>query len=268
MSAAARRRRGARGAVPRGARARRAVPWRRIGAWGAAALALGALGAGGAAALAWLRDPATLPVRHVRIEGELRHVDRAALERAAAPHARGGFLTVDLEALARAVAATPWVDRVSVRRRWPDTLVVQVREHRVVAAWAGGGAVNARGEHVDLPARALPAGLPVLAGPDGRTAELLAAWRRWQARLAPLGLRIERLEMSAREAWRLRLAGGIEVVLGRGEPEARLARLVRAWPAALAARAARIARVDLRYTNGFAVRWRAPERAEGAPARG
>ncbi len=249
-------RRRPRGAVPKAARRGPRLPWRRLA--GGAALAAGLAGAlgGAAAALAWLRDPATLPVRHVRIEGELRHLDPAALQAAAAPYARGSFLTVDVTALARAVAALPWVDRVSVRRRWPDTLVVRVREHRVVAAWAAGGAVNGRGERVAVPADSLPPGLPVLGGPAGSAARVAAAWRRWQARLAPLGLRIERLEMSAREAWRMRLAGGIEVLLGRGEPEARLERLVRAWPVALAAQAARIAHVDLRYTNGFAVRWR------------
>jgi len=52
--------------------------------------------------------------------------------------------------------------------------------------------------------------------------------------------------------------------VGRAAPEARLRRLVAAWPAALAGRAGRVARVDLRYTNGFAVRWR----PGAAPGRG
>ena len=38
-----------------------------------------------------------------------------------------------------------------------------------------------------------------------------------------------------------------------------------AWPLALAARAEAIERVDLRYTNGFAVRWK-PGMAPGEAA--
>ncbi len=73
--------------------------------------------------------------------------------------------------------------------------------------------------------------------------------------------------LTPRHAWQLRMAGGLELELGRdgAEPvEARLARFVAAYPESIgrlprsAAGAAEGAvsprHVDLRYPNGFALR--------------
>jgi cell division protein FtsQ len=43
--------------------------------------------------------------------------------------------------------------------------------------------------------------------------------------------------------------------LGRLQLEQRLQRFVRSWPMVLAHAAERISVIDLRYSNGFAVRW-------------
>ena len=41
-----------------------------------------------------------------------------------------GFLLV-----AVALAALPWVERVVVRKQWPDTLEILITEHRALARW-------------------------------------------------------------------------------------------------------------------------------------
>ncbi|MEQ8661773.1 MAG: cell division protein FtsQ/DivIB, partial [Gammaproteobacteria bacterium] len=99
----------------------------------------------------------------------------------------------------------------------------------------------------------MPAGLVRLDGPPGAEHEVLAAHRRMAARLATVGLAIEALELSARHAWRLRLADGKEIALGRREADTRLERFLAAWHHGLGDVWERVGRVDLRYTNGFAV---------------
>jgi cell division protein FtsQ len=47
-------------------------------------------------------------------------------------------------------------------------------------------------------------------------------------------------------------------MIGRADPEPRLRRLVRVLPQLLAGEARGFERIDLRYTNGFAVRWLPP----------
>lgn len=241
-----------------------ASPWRWRRPLGAAVILLSLIGLL-AGVVAKLRDPYTLPIRAVQIEGELRHLNRARLEQVAAPVVSGGFFSVDLRAVQEALAGLPWVYRVGVRRQWPDRLVVAVEEQRPVAQWGESALVNPYGELFHPPREEFPQGLPVLRGPEGKSRELLKEYAALAERLAPLGLRVVMLEENERLAWRLRLDNGIEVALGREQRAERLARFERVYAAALADRAAQIAAVDLRYTNGLAVAWRQGPPAAGTP---
>jgi cell division septal protein FtsQ len=53
----------------------------------------------------------------------------------------------------------------------------------------------------------------------------------------------------------MQFANGIEINLGREDFTERLQRFVDIYPRILASQSDKIAVVDLRYTNGFAVRW-------------
>ena len=209
-----------------------------------------------AGAVSWALDPDNLPLRTVQLEGRFHQLDRAALEAWMAPAIEGGFFTVDVAAVQQRVQAMPWVDRVSVRRVWPDRLLVQVEEQRPVARWGDKGFLNVRGEPF-VPGRYQGGGLPLLSGPAGREKQVLEAYRRMNETLAGLQLTIVELHQDARRAWHLRLSNGVTIELGRAAPEQRLARFVAVYPALLASDQAGIAAVDLRYSNGFAVR-RAP----------
>ena len=213
---------------------------------------LGLLGWGGVV----LSRPDTLPIRSVGVEGAFRHLTRAQLQAEVAPHASGGFFTVDVRAVQGAAEAMPWVDRVSVRRVWPDRLRLHVVEQEPLARWAAGGLINTRGERFDVPAAQAPEGLPLLDGPAGQEAVLAHWYRDVNQALASLGRSAVAVRMDPRRAWRVRLDNGLELDLGRSEAYGRLMRFVGIYPRVLEARAADVRRVDLRYTNGFAVSWR------------
>ena len=81
-------------------------------------------------------------------------------------------------------------------------------------------------------------------------------YARFAAVVAPLGSEVERLVLTPRYAWQLRLANGLHVMLGRDADgaEARLRRFVESYPATIARLPRRHEYVDLRYPNGFALR--------------
>ena len=62
-------------------------------------------------------------------------------------------------------------------------------------------------------------------------------------------------------SWRVQLSNGLTVEVGRHDPMQRVERFVRVYPAILAAANGRLVAVDLRYSNGFAVRWEAMNEA-------
>jgi cell division protein FtsQ len=213
--------------------------------------------AAASAGVEWVVDPLHTPLRQVEIRGELRHLDRAALEREVVPLLAGGFFGASVEAIQARVEAQPWVDQVSVRRLWPDRLRLRISEHKAVARWGETALLNGRGDvfvPTRIPVQYLDA-LPVLDGPEGHAPQVLASYRRMMEMLKGLGLAISDLRQNERRSWRMTLSNGTQVQLGRVQPERRLARFMRAYPAILASAGHRVEAVDLRYSNGFTVRW-------------
>ncbi len=73
--------------------------------------------------------------------------------------------------------------------------------------------------------------------------------------LESAGLEIERLVLDQRGSWSMVLDSGTHVELGRDVPVERLERLMASWRRLTRTQPLPPVEVDLRYTNGFAVRW-------------
>lgn len=219
----------------------------------AATLALGY-----AAALAALRLP-FFPLQEVVVTTPLARVTAAQVEYAARSAVAGNFFTVDIERVRGAFEKLPWVRRASARRVWPQGIAVEIEEHEAVAAWKPGETdsrlVNRHGE---VFAAATRAALPELAGPEGSAPEMLQRYRELAEILAPIGRRPQRVLLSSRLAWQLRLDNGLVMDLGRDEPRVptleRVRRFVAVYREAVERVAAPVAAADLRYPNGFALR--------------
>lgn len=205
------------------------------------------------------------PMRRLAVTGEFRQVDEAAVREAVLPMVRDGFFAVDLDQVRAAVAALPWVEKVEVRKRWPDRLEVSLSEHTPVARWGEDRMLSEDGELFAAPEGA-GAGLPRFEGPEDRASELMSLHSLARPLFLPLGLKVDVVRLSARGSWTLLLDDGTEIEAGRGDPQSRLARFARMLPQLRAEQARRVVRADLRYTNGFAIVWQdvpAPTPQEG-----
>jgi cell division protein FtsQ len=202
------------------------------------------------------------PVRNLVVEGTFQRVTPIQVEAAVADGLNSGFLSVNLGALRARVQALDWVDRASVGRSWPDTLIVRITEHRAAARWGEHGLLNVRGElFTDHALHAFPE-LPSLGGPRGSERDVARRYLAVRGKLAESELTLTSFSMDERGSWRLVLGGGQEVRLGRRDIDERLYRFFEVVAPALTAELERIEYVDLRYTNGFAVGWRGGPPAE------
>lgn len=204
-----------------------------------------------------LRSP-LFPLREIVVRGELKHANREEIA-SALDGIGGNFFAADLAAVRGRLEQVGWVRRVDARRVWPDRIEVRLEEHVAFARWGDSGFVNTHGEPFAGELDAAEQGaLPLFAGPSGTEAELARHYQRFAALLAPLGDRPERVVLTPRHAWQLRLASGLQVELGRDGPEPveqRLERFVGAYAALLGqVGRAHFERADLRYPNGFALR--------------
>lgn len=233
---------------------------------------LGAVGA-----ILWQADRALDGnVRKVQIEGELSGGEREAVMTAIAEAIKSsgaqGLHSLSLDEVQAAVTGLSWAERVSARRRWPDTLIVRLMRHSVVARWGGGGYVASNGEVITLPAANSVNGmsLPLLNCKESSSVRAMEVFHLLNRTLVAQGLRLVELNESVLGEWSAGVAvPGVApqpaeqtlfVALGGDDLALRLQRFL-AVRSQLLQQARQqnqqIASVDARYHNGVAVRFSA-----------
>jgi cell division protein FtsQ len=205
------------------------------------------------AGLGLLLRPSLLPVREVVVTSEMHRTTRQDIELAVRRAAGGNFFAYSLAGLRASLEQLPWVRHAEVRRVWPDRIDVAIEEHVALGRWGDDALVDTFGER--FPGKTDEA-LPVFIAPAGNEAEVARRYASFARLVAPLGAGVERVVLTPRLAWQLRLSNGLHLMLGRdvAQAEARLARFVEVYPATLGMIPRRHESVDLRYPNGFALR--------------
>lgn len=189
----------------------------------------------------------------------LRHVNVNAVRAATLGRLSGNFFTLNLDETRRVYESVPWVAAVSVRRAWPDRLVVTLTEHRAVAIWDDGRLLSDAGQifTANVAEAELDGELPQVEAPARFAVEVARRLPGLAAQVALLGLRLETVEVSERASWTLRTADGPLIELGRDDPpgrlDERLALIASHFPTVTAQLGADLVRIDARYPQGFAV---------------
>ena len=209
----------------------------------------------------WLTLPTTLPVQHVELRGDLRRIDMTRLEQQVNAEVKGGFFSIDLEKVRRGLESLPWVYAASLRRIWPDRLIIEIEEQKPIAHWGESGLLNRYGDVFEAKLDPADQSLARINGEDGREKALISDFIEAERLLQPLDLHLVGLREDARRDQRLFLDSGIELALGRKNRQQRLGRFVSVFRQTLVPVLARISVLDLRYANGFAVRWKQGEKA-------
>ena len=224
--------------------------------WQALAISVGSVAAvcALAAIVTWALDQ---PIRSVSVSGRFQRVAPVDVERIVKQQVRGaGLLSVNLDAVRRAIHTLPWVDAVSVQREWPRGLRVLVIEQVAAARWGETGLLNTRGELFSNDERHMPLELAELTGPQGKESMVAQRYLAAQGRLIQAGLRLTALRLDARGAWEFDLSNGVTVRLGRRQIDERFEKFINAALKLVTQRGGDISYVDMRYTNGFAIGWR------------
>ncbi|MCH8263299.1 MAG: cell division protein FtsQ/DivIB [Proteobacteria bacterium] len=201
----------------------------------------------------WMMKPATLPIKHVHIEGKFLRLDTNRMQELVSDKVRGGFFNINVAAIRNTLMALPWVKEVSVHRIWPDGLRVVVNEQTAVVRWNETGLLNDQGHYFAPDKDSFPNGLPMLDGPEDSQKLLLD---RFNLLKQFHGLSVVHLRLNERRAWQFELDSGLSVVLGRKDFESRIDRFVYMVIKNMGEKLSQAKEIDMRYTNGFAVRWK------------
>jgi cell division protein FtsQ len=219
---------------------------------------------GGGALLIWgaliaLQRLPVFPLRQLVVSEAPRHVSRSQIEQAAGTALSGNFFTIDLATAHSAFVSLPWVRNAELRRRWPDTIELRIEEHEAVARWTPlegeSRLVNQQGE---VFVASSDESLPNFNGPDIAAPHMLARFNEFNGRLQAIDKHLVAIQLSSRDAWRVRLNDGLIIDLGRDQQNdslnQRLTRFVDGYAKLRQRLQFAFNSIDMRYPNGFVVR--------------
>ncbi|WP_020655508.1 cell division protein FtsQ/DivIB [Massilia niastensis] len=213
----------------------------------------------------WLSQLPMFSLREVTVESmyqiDLRHVNELTVRNGVIGKIRGNFFTADLEQVRTTFETVPWVRRATVRREWPNQLIVEVEEHEAIGTWGEDGRLlSVKGDvfTANIAEADDEYELPAFSGPVGSEKEVLSRFSELRALFAPVKLVPREVSLSSRYAWTVKLDNGMSVELGREQDRAtlknRVQRLVGVYPQLVARlQEGRIDTIDMRYPNGLAL---------------
>ena len=203
---------------------------------------------------------ARVPIVAVQTHGIFQQVSQEEILTRVNRYTAWGWVRLPVDRMRRELEQVEWVASAEIRRSWPLALSVEITERRPVARLGEHALLDETGERF-IPGEPVNRSLPLLRGPAGSEAQLLESYRAFSARLGSRSLALDRLSLDPRGAWRLVLRNGPELRLGAESLDLRLERALLALDQLAEGNAAEIDYVDLRYPNGLAVAFRAPDAA-------
>jgi cell division protein FtsQ len=195
------------------------------------------------------------PLKSVAVEGNFQFLSKDRAMALILEDIDGDFLQIDLEHLKTLLESDPWVEHVFLSRRWPDTLVVKIAEQKPIARWDTNGFLNQRGEIIRVKETDKLIDLPWLQGDEANAYEIMRQYQDLSTLLRSRGLEIVTLTCDSKKSWRINLKNNIEIAIGRDQVMEKLGRFVTAYDNFLRDVWSDVQAIDVRYTNGVAVRW-------------
>ena len=206
-----------------------------------------------------LYRPDTFVINQLKIKGKFRYLNPVDVEEAVGEQALTNFFSVQLNNVKRDVEKLAWVQQADVRREWPNTLLVNVREHIPVMRWETDKWITSSGEVLDLPGDVRAPSDIVLFANEADAGFVLKNTFAWKKRLRLKQLELRKVQFSASRAWTLTLYHAVndaqfDLLLGREKANQRLARFELLFDKHFRESNKKIQRVDARYPDGLAIK--------------
>ena len=199
---------------------------------------------------------ASLPIKYVRTEGVFQYLSKNEIKTVIQPLVMTGFFDADMQAIHAAVSTLPWVDTVTVKRIWHDAIDIKIRERKPYARWGKNSLITEQGVIFTPNNIEQFQNLTVVAGPELQQVKVLEIMKGIKTALADQSMQLAEFSVNDRWAWKIKLATGQEILLGRNEQLKKLQRFLKTLAVVKQEQVDAMAIVDLRYPNGYAVSWK------------
>jgi len=220
----------------------------------------------------WLNKPGNFPLKKIELVTHLKNQKSKELRHVAENALNGGFFSLNVNELrTNLLAELPWVKSVSVRKVWPDKLLIKIIEYKPVARWLS-VENNRNSDQTQLLSqygvvfsprltekqRLKFAQMALLTGTNNNAQRVLTNCAQLINKLKQLGLAVKQCGMNERRSWMLKLMHDNEmnIKLGKEKIMHQLERFIEVFSGQLKHYLDSVQSADLRYSNGFSIKWK------------
>jgi len=204
----------------------------------------------------WIQNPENLTIKSIVVTGDLKILDKNQLQPVIEKFSKTNLYLLDEKGMEQQIEDNPWVHSASMTHVWPDKLVVKIFEQQPVAYWGDDAMLAENGEIIDAVLEDKKGILPVLYSPEDKGRNMATGFLKIRDMMKDFPVKLAEFKEDARGSWKIKLKNGMTLKIGREFQEKRLKRFMVGYRQSLKNVIDKISIVDLRYTNGFAVKWK------------
>lgn len=224
----------------------------------------------------WLYKTENFPIKKVELVNKLENQESAELQTIASRAINGGFFSLDVDKFrAELLAKLPWVEAVTVRKIWPNRLLVAITEHKPVVRWTSSTQDETRQFRLlsdkgiifqpELTSFQLKKfnKTALFFGPEMSEKKVFKTCVQLNENLKKLNdasgsysSTIKQCGMNERRSWLLTLDSGVIIKLGKENIIQSLNQFITVFSTQLKQYYEQLETVDLRFSNGFSVNWK------------
>ena len=193
----------------------------------------------------------------------VQHVKPKELKKLVIMELNGTALTTDLGPIYKSVLSHPWIKEATVRRIWPNKILVNLVEHNIIGVWSDGRFVTQAGKLLQFDKlqsesinKEKNCFLLKLDGPNETVTAVLDRARMISKKAIKVGLQTTGVQLTSQYDWRVFFSNGMKMELGGENLETPLEKRLDNFFNSIAWVRKKIKNdlisVDLRYAHGFA----------------
>ena len=194
-------------------------------------------------------------VSNIELDAEFRRVNSEQVRIIVAAYPERSFFKIKADVIRNNLKNIPWVKKVTVNKKWPNSLIIKLIEHKAVAVWNNNQLLNNQGEIFNVDSIDDLSALPKIEGKNNQSQIIWNHFNRYSDIIKQTGYDIRSTKVSNRGGWNLYLSNGINLKLGSQQIDAKLVRMIDTWSKLAKLNEEMPETIDLRYTNGYAVKW-------------
>ncbi len=199
------------------------------------------------------------------------NIDKQEIQQAIKNTLNGTTLSTDLKIMVELILNNPWVEQVVIRRVWPNTIVLRLKEPRIIGLWNNKNLISEFGELTNIPLshykkieKKLGCYFIKIEGPQDFLSQIVTRAEETNNLLININKKLSHLRLTEQFSWEAKTTGGMTLHFGgddlQGPMFYRLENFTKSYPSLVnelaekGTRSPEIHHVDLRYAKGFAIK--------------